>query len=93
MTAPVNNESSPIAANAGTDESRKTPNDTAIASSAAGTRIAAATASEPGMPNACICAGSDLSARSLKNADPESATMSARRAARTSVSTQLSKWP
>ncbi len=58
-----------------------------------GTRTAAAAASEPGIPNASICAGSDLSARSLKNADPESARMSARRAARTSVPTQLSKWP
>jgi hypothetical protein len=87
----VNSESSPMAANAGTGESRKMANDTAIASSAVGTRIAAAVASEPGMPKACICAGSELSARSLRNADADSARMSARRAARASVSTQLSK--
>src|SRR5690349_1486673 len=45
-TAPVNSERSPIAANAGTGESRKTPNDTAIASSAVGTTTAATAASE-----------------------------------------------
>ena len=92
-TAPVNTERSPIAANAGTDESPHVANDTAIASSAAGTRIAAARANSLGMPKARICAGRVLSPRSLEPAEAVNATMSAKRAATTSVPTQLSKWP
>ena len=82
-----------MAANAGTGESPNVANDTAIASSAAGTRIAAARPNSPGMPNARICAGSALTPRNLETAEAVNARISAKRAATTSVPTQLSKWP